>query len=177
MHKTRAEKERIVSDLRQSLERARAVFVSDYRGLNVAEMTELRKRLRELDTEYRVVKNTLMRRAIKDGHLCSLEDFVEGPTAVAIVNGEPVQVAKALKDFLDEYPALKLKGGLLGEKVLKVEDVERLSKLPPREVLLAQVVGGLNTLPARMVYVFHGLLQKLLLTLKALEEKKGQSQS
>ncbi len=175
MQKTRAEKEAIVADLRSRLSEAKAVFISDYRGLKVAEMTELRRRLRDCDTEYRVVKNTLMRLAIRDGHLQGLGDFVEGPTAVAIVNGEPVEVAKVLKEFLDEFPALKLKGGLLGEKVLKAEDLERLSRLPSREVLLGMVVGGLNALPARMVHVFRGLLQKLLLTLKAVEEKKGQS--
>lgn len=178
LQKTRVQKESIVADLRSSLGQAKAIFVSDYRGLKVAEMTELRKRLRDCNAEYRVVKNTLMRLAIKDGHLQGLDEFVEGPTAVVVVKGEPVEVARVLKDFLDEFPAIRLKGGLLEEKVLQAEDVERLSKLPPREVLLGKVVGGLNALPVRMVYVFNGLLQKLVMTLKAVEEKKrGQSQS
>lgn len=172
LKKRRLEKENIVKELKQKLVGANAIFVSDYRGLKVNEMTELRRRLREHNTEYRVVKNTLTRLAVQDTPLQDLQRFIDGPLAIAFSMGEPVKAAKVLQGFSTEFPALKLKGGFLGESLLMAEDVEKLSKLPSRDVLVGRLLGLFKILPARLINALNSLPQRLVITLVAIQKGK-----
>ncbi|MBO8142605.1 MAG: 50S ribosomal protein L10 [Firmicutes bacterium] len=165
------EKVAMVEEIRGQLESSRAVFVTDYRGLSVAQMTRLRRRLRELDSEYKVVKNTLTRIAAGD-NADMLAPYLEGPTAVAFVKGDPVAVAKALNEFAREFRTLDIRGGILEGKPVGQDDVKALADLPSREVLLAQVLGGFQAPIAGLVFVLQGTLRKLVYALDAVRAMK-----
>jgi len=142
---SREKKTQIIDELQEVFSKCSLGILTDYRGLSAPEMTELRRKFRELGIEYRVVKNTLARfaaiRAGKD-ELCSL---LEGPSAVVISYGDIVEPARTLADYLRTSKAtLDIKGGFLGDKLLTSEDVRTLSTLPSREVLLAKVLGTMQ---------------------------------
>ncbi|HEX8582546.1 MAG TPA: 50S ribosomal protein L10 [Acidimicrobiales bacterium] len=164
MENPRPEKVAVVDEVREKLSSADAAVVTEYRGLNVAAMATLRRSLRDAGGEYKIYKNTLVRFAVRDLGLDGAEELLTGPTAIAFVTtrpdgagGDPVTVAKALRDFARTNPSLVLKGGLLGEKVLSAEDVRALADVAPREELLARLAGGFAA-PMRQ---FAGLLQAL----------------
>jgi len=140
----REEKQRIVEALKAEWSRAEAGVVAHYRGLTVAEMSELRRRLRESAVSFRVVKNTLARRAAEGTNFATLEDLFVGPTAVAS-GDDAVAMAKTLADFAKEHEALEIKGGVLAGKKIGVEEVKALASLPPREVLLAKLLGAMQS--------------------------------
>ncbi len=169
---TRAEKEKIVRELSEKLRQAQATFVADYRGIGANSMVALRKRLREDDVEFKVVKNTLLRLAVKDTQYEPLTDYLKGPVAIAMSFGEASTAAKAITGFAEEEPNLKLIGGVLGGKPITVEDIKGLASLPSREELLAKVLGVLNNVPAGFVGVLAGVQRKLMYLLTAIKEKK-----
>jgi large subunit ribosomal protein L10 len=138
----RPEKVQAVTDIRQKLEGAEAVFLTEYRGLSVRAVQDLRKALRDSGAEYKVVKMTLARRAADDAGLSGLDDFLIGPTALAFANRDPVATAKALKDFARGNEVLVLKAGYLSGTVLSPEEVSRLAEIESREVLLSKVAGA-----------------------------------
>jgi len=173
MQMARPEKVAAVEQIREELEASQAVFVTDYRGLKVSQMTELRRKLREVGTDYKVVKNTLTRRAAAEADVQALEPLLVGPTAVAFAKQDPVATAKTLSEFAKESRILEIRGGLLEGKLLAVEDVQALADLPPREVLLAQVVGGIQAPIAGFVSVLQGTLRSLVYALNAVREQKG----
>ena len=168
----RPEKVAVVEEIREHLKASKAVFVTDYRGLTVAQMTRLRRKLRESGTEYKVVKNTLTRIAARGTDAQALEPFLSGPTALAFAKQDPVAAAKALLDFAKEAKILEIRGGVLGSKPLGPNDIQALANLPPREVLLAQVVGGLQAPISGFVFVLQGTLRKLVYALDAVRQKK-----
>lgn len=168
----RPEKVAAVEEIRQHLEESQAVFVTDYRGLTVSEMTQLRRKLREVGAEYKVVKNTLTRLAASEVDVEALDPLLVGPTAVAFAKEDPVGAAKALSEFAKESRILEIRGGLLEGKLLQVDDVQALADLPPREVLLAQVVGGMQAPIAGFVSVLQGTLRNLVYALNAVREQK-----
>ncbi len=138
----RPEKVRAVEDIKERLEGAGAVFLTEYRGLTVGEMQQLRRSLREAGAEYKVVKMTLARLAADALGLDGLEEFMSGPTALAFVGEDPVGAAKALRDFAREHEQLVIKAGYFAGNVLKPEEVARLADIEPREVLLAKIAGA-----------------------------------
>lgn len=138
------EKQRIVEMLNAEWSQADAGVVTHYRGLTVAQMGELRRRLRAAGVSYQVVKNTLAKRAAAGTGFASLEEMLVGPTAVAS-GGDAVAMAKALADFAREHKALEIKGGILGGKRIGEEEVKALASLPPREVLLAKLLGSIQS--------------------------------
>jgi len=154
----RREKERVVSELHQKLQNIRAVILTDYRGLNVEEITRLRRQLQKVSVEYRVVKNTLMRLASKGTGLEGLSDFFVGPTAMAVSNDDPLAPARVLLEFSKETPLLEIRGGLIEGRVVGPREIEGIAKLPRREVLLSNLlrvlVGGqlrlVNTLSSHI---------------------------
>ncbi|OUM98223.1 MAG: 50S ribosomal protein L10 [Firmicutes bacterium ZCTH02-B6] len=168
----RPEKVAAVEEIREQLAASKAVFVTDYRGLTVAQMTRLRRKLRESGTEYTVVKNTLTRIAARETDAQALDPFLEGPTALAFAKQDPVAAAKALLDFAKESKILQIRGGVLGGKPVGADDIQALANLPPREVLLAQVVGGLQAPISGFVFVLQGTLRKLVYALDAVRQKK-----
>jgi large subunit ribosomal protein L10 len=160
MENPRPEKVAVVSEVRERLSGASAALLTEYRGLNVADMQVLRRSLREAGGEYSIYKNTLVRFAAQELGL-DIDELLTGPTAIAFVpadgEGDPVNVAKALKDFAKANPNLVVKGGVLGERVLSADEAKALADVAPREVLLAQLAGAMAA-PMRQ---FAGLLQAL----------------
>jgi len=156
MENPRPEKVAVVDEVRAKLEAADAAVLTEYRGLNVSATAELRRALRDAGGEYKIYKNTLVRFAARDLGL-DIEDMLTGPTAIAFVDGDPVTVAKALRDFAKANPALVIKGGVLGTQPLTESDVRALADVEPREVLLAKFAGLL----AAPMQQFAGLLEAL----------------
>jgi len=169
-----AAKVEVVDDLRTLVGQTQAAILTDYRGLSVAELTDLRKKLRGVDAEFRVVKNTLFKRAAAD-HMPveELGDHLAGPTAIGFAKGDPVGAAKILVDFVRDHKAISLKAGVMDGRVLDVAQIETLSKIPPREVLIAQMLGSLNSPIAGLVGTLNGILSNFVFTLQAIADKQG----
>ncbi len=169
----RAEKVKFVSELHEKLKKAKASFLVDYKGLDVAAMTKLRKRLRETNTELRVVKNRLLKLASKDTHTELLQDAMRGPTAIAMTySDDVVAAAKVLVDFSKENENLKIKKGQVTGKVVELDKIRQLAELPSRDQLLAQALGAMKAVPASLVRVLSAVIVNFLAVLKAIEEKK-----
>lgn len=170
----REEKKQLVNELQEKLSNVKAVFVADYKGLKVEQITALRKSLRAASVEFKVVKNTLARIAIKDSGAQPLKDYFEGTTAVAMSYADPVATAKILAQFAKDEPQFKLKVGLLGGKIVNLKEITALSELPTRDVLLGKLVGVLSAVPRGFVGVLSGVPRKLVYTLAAIQAKKQQ---
>jgi large subunit ribosomal protein L10 len=158
MDNPRPEKVAVVDEVRQRFSDSDAVLLTEYRGINVGDLAALRRALREAGGEYKVYKNTLVRFAARELGL-DLDEQLTGPTAIAFVptgsGGDPVAVAKALREFAKGNPNLVVKGGVLGEKLLSAADAKALAEVAPREELLAKLAG----LMAAPMVQFAGLLQ------------------
>jgi large subunit ribosomal protein L10 len=157
MDNPRPEKVAVVDEVRERLSSSSAVLLTEYRGLKVSELANLRRTLRDAGGDYKIYKNTLVRFAVRDLGLEGVEELLVGPTAVAFVEGDVAAVAKALRDFSRTNPNLIVKGGVLGQKALSADEAKALAELPSREVLLARLAGGL----AAPMVQFAGLLQAL----------------
>ncbi len=172
MDNPRPDKVAVVDEVRARLGDADAALLTEYRGLNVTAMAELRRALRNAGGDYKIYKNTLVRFAARDLGL-KLDDLLTGPTAIAFVAGDAVLVAKALRDFARTNPALVVKGGLLGDKMLSPDEARALADVAPRDELLARLAGAL----AAPMQQFAGLLQALprnfAYGLKALIDQQG----
>ncbi len=161
-------KPEIVDWVSEKLGRAEIVIATDYRGLTVAQMTELRRKLREQNIEYHVIKNTLAGFAAKATEKPALSEFLEGPTAIAFGYDDVIQPAKVLQDFLrSSETTLSIKGGLLGDKPLTPEEITALAKLPPKEELIGKVVGLVQSPLYGLVNVLNGNLRGLVGVLQA----------
>ena len=171
----RTEKEQTVAFLNSDFSNAKFVGLVAFKGLNVAEISSLRHELRTTGTEFRVVKNTLARRATKDTALEQLEEHFRGSTAVALTSADPAAPARILARFAKDNPKLEVKIGLLDGKPLSRESIESLSKLPPREVLLSMLLGTLKAPSNGLVNVLAGVLRKFLATLQAIQQEKEKS--
>lgn len=149
----RAEKAATIETLREKFRQAKAVVLADYRGLSVERMSALRGRLREAQVEFRVVKNTLARRAAREAGLDGLEAYFEGPTAVALAHGDPVAPPKLLSEFGKEWESLRMKAGLLEGRLLGVEELQAVATLPGLDALRGKLIGLLQAPASRMVSV------------------------
>lgn len=150
------EKKEAVSELAQKLSGCGVAITTDYRGLSVAEMTELRRRLRQEGIEYRVIKNTLARFAAEQAGKEGLNDIIEGPTAIAFGYGDVAVPAKALVDYIRSSKSeLKIRGGLLDRRVLSAAEVTTLATLPPKEELIAKLVAGMQGTILALVNVLN----------------------
>ena len=165
------EKVAAVKALADQFRSASAVYVTEYRGLSVAQLKQLRKGLSGTAT-YAVVKNTLGARAAKDAGLEGLESLFVGPTAIAFVTGDPVEAAKGLRDFSKVSDKLVLKGGILEGKVLSAADVVKLASLESREVLLAMAAGAFKASLFGAAYLLQAPLSQAVRTVDALREKQ-----
>ncbi len=138
---TRQRKEELVAKYTEELQQSSAVFLTRYQGLSVNDVNALRKKLREADSSFAVVKNTLMKRALADTNLTGIDDLLEGPVGISFVHGDPPPAAKVLAEFAKETKVLEIKGGLLGEVFLDEAAIKELAELPPLDVLRAQLLG------------------------------------
>jgi large subunit ribosomal protein L10 len=171
---TREEKSRLIDSLQEIFAKCSVGVLTDYRGLTAAEMTELRRQFREVGVEYRVVKNTLARFAAERAGKDELVGFFEGPVAIAFGYGDITEPPKALAAYIEESKVeMTVKGGFLPDRMLSREEVETLSKLPSREIMLARVVGGikspLTALVGRLSAPMTGLVGVLQARIKQLE--------
>jgi large subunit ribosomal protein L10 len=169
----RTEKESFVSDLRERVRNAPVVYLTDFTGLDVKSITQLRRSLRASGAEYVVVKNRLAKLAFDDSGLPNIFEDLVGPTGVVLGSGDAVAPAKTLTDFAREHdkkPAFK--AGILENKVLQPDQIDRLAKLPPREVLLAQLAGVLQAPMAALAGALEAKLQEMAGLLDALHEKR-----
>lgn len=167
----RPEKVAVVEEVRDRLRGSSAAILTEYRGLKVQELQDLRRSLRDAGGDYKVYKNTLVRFAVADLGLSELEPLLKGPTAIAFVDGDAVTVAKALRDFSRGNPALVVKGGVLGEKILSAGDATALADIAPREVLLARFAGGLAAPLQQLAGLLQALPRNFAYGLKALIDK------
>lgn len=168
----RKEKELAVQDLSDKLKNNTAMLLTEYQGLTVAEITELRNKLRKSNCEYKVVKNTLSRRALEKIGFEEFSKYFNGPTAIAIDQGDPVETTKILVGFSKDHNKLKLKAGLLGDKFLTTEDIKSLASLPPRDVLLAQVIGTIQAPISGFVNVLSGVLRNFVNVVNEIKKQK-----
>jgi large subunit ribosomal protein L10 len=163
----RQEKEQVISDLHKQVKQLKAAVLTNYRGLNVEQMNQLRQRLREEKISFNVVKNTLMKLASKGTDLEKLHDQFEGPTAVAISYGDPISLAKILVEFQKTQPILEIKAVLVEGKVTPPTEIKSLASMPPREVILAQVLGSLQTPGGQLAGTILSAIQQVLGTIHA----------
>jgi large subunit ribosomal protein L10 len=168
----RADKATAVADIAEQFTASTATLITDYRGLTVAALAELRRSLAGSAT-YTVAKNTLIKRAASDAGVEGLDELFVGPTAIAFVSGEPVDAAKALKTFAKENKALVLKGGYMDGHALTVAEVERIADLESREVLLAKLAGAMKGNLAKAAGLFNAPASQVARLAAALLEKRA----
>ena len=173
----RSQKVKFIKDMKGRLEKAKATFLVDYKGLNVEAMNRLRKNLRKVEVEFQVVKNRLLKLAAQSTDTAQLEEFMRGPSAIALSYDDPVAPAKALVEFSKEFEQLEIKAGQISGKVMELEAIKRLAELPSRDVLLAQALSAMQAVPTGFVRVLNGIILQLLYALKAIEQKKAEEQA
>ena len=170
-----ANKEASVAELTDKFRTSSAVLLTEYRGLTVAQLKSLRKELSE-DATYAVVKNTLTKIAANAAGISSFDDALAGPSAIAFVHGDPVTVAKKLRDFAKANPLLVVKGGYFDGSALTADEVKKLADLETREVLLAKFAGAAKASLFGAAYLFNAPLSKAVRTVEALREKQDSAQ-
>ena len=168
----RKAKEKVVEQLTDKLNRADALFLAEYSGMNVAQVSKLRRELDKAGGEFKVAKNTFMRIAAAGTKAEAIKDQFAGPNAIICSYKDPVAVAKVLAAISKEVPLLKLKTGLLGAQQLKPQDILSLATIPSKEVLIAKLLGLLLGMPQRLVGALNWNLVQLMLTLNAIKSQK-----
>jgi large subunit ribosomal protein L10 len=161
-----------VEALKAAIAAQRGAVIAEYRGLKVLEITALRKKLRAIDAEIRVVKNTLIRRAAEGTPFGELSAHFTGPTAVAFAHGDPVAMAKVMKEFAAASPKVTLRAGFVEGRVLSAKDVEILASVPSRDLLLSRLVGGLASSITRLARALAGPSRKLVYVLESIRKQK-----
>ena len=167
---SRADKATAIAELSEKFKSSNAAVLTEYRGLTVAQITELRNSLRGNAT-YAVVKNTLTQLAAKDAGVTAFDGQLVGPSAIAFVEGDPVEAAKGLRDFAKANPLLVIKGGVMEGKQLSADEITKLADLESREVLLAKLAGAMNASLSKAVYLFAAPLSQAARTVDALRAK------
>jgi large subunit ribosomal protein L10 len=166
------DKQQIVEDLRDRFAKSAIIVLTDYKGLDVAAMNDLRRRLRAEEIEYRVVKNTILTRASADNDGDLIKDFFKGPSAVALGFDDPIAPAKVLAQFAKDHEQLEIKVGVMGGKVLDPTAITALAKLPSREVLLGQLLAVLNAVPTSFVRTLAEVPRSFVNVLAAIKDQK-----
>ena len=165
-------KKEIVKDLRDKFVRSKVVIVTDYKGLDVATINDLRRKLREFEVEYKVAKNSLLIRASEETDVALIKDCFIGPSAIALSYEDPIAPAKVLTKFANEHDELEIKTGVLDGKVLDINAIKAMSILPSREVLLGQLLSTVNGVPTNFVRVLNAIPVRFLNVLQAVKEQK-----
>ncbi len=167
------EKVRVVSELQDKFQRAKGIVFTDYRGLNVEEITGLRNDLRSAELEYRVVKNSLARRAAEGTPVDSAKDIFSGPVGLAIGYDDPLLLVKKILEFSKANEKLEIKGGLVEGGVCSVEQLKAISALPPREVQLAMLIGAMQSPLSKFAGLLNATVTRFAYALEALKEKRA----
>ena len=167
----RDQKAAVIDEIAEQIGEAEAIFAVDYRGITVSQVAELRRRLRDADARFRVVKNSLSERAADKAGVSDLKPMLAGPTALTLVRGDAAVAAKALNDLARQLNLLEFKGGLLNGDVLSAEDVRSIARLPAREVLYAQLVGTVAAPLTGLVRGLNALITGIAIQLKAIADQ------
>jgi large subunit ribosomal protein L10 len=175
MDNPRAEKVAVVNEVRDRLDASDAAVLTEYRGLTVAELAELRRELVAAGGDYKIYKNTLVRLAVAEGPRAPLHDMLSGPIAITFVEGDVSAVAKALRDFARSNPSLIVKGGMVGDGLLSASDFTVLADLPSREVLLSQLAGALAAPLGQLAGLIQALPRNLAYGLSALIDQRREA--
>jgi len=168
----KADKATAVADIAEKFKEATATVVTEYRGLTVSNLAELRRSLGK-ETSYTVAKNTLVKRAASEAGVEGLDELFAGPTAIAFITGEPVDAAKAIKKFAKDNKALVIKGGYMDGRALTVSDVEKIADLESREVLLSKLAGAMKAKQSQAAALFVAPASQIARLAAALQEKKA----
>ncbi|MBN1621474.1 MAG: 50S ribosomal protein L10 [Endomicrobiales bacterium] len=161
-----------VQELTDKFKNNKALVLTEYHGLTVSEISELKSKLRSHNCDYKVVKNTLTRRALKDLGLEEFSKHFSGPVAVAFEKGDPVDATKVLVDFSKEHNNLKLKAGMLGDKIISLQEIKSIASLPKREVLLAHILGTMQAPISGFANVLAGVIRNLLNVMNEIKKQK-----
>ncbi|MFQ5521816.1 MAG: 50S ribosomal protein L10 [Candidatus Methylomirabilia bacterium] len=167
------EKVESIEALKAKLEGVTSAVLTEYRGLTVQQLSDLRRQLRAVSAEYKVVKNRLAKLAIRGSHLDSLEPHLQGPIGLALGRQDPMALAKALSAFVRSNPKLQIKVGYVEGQLVQPPEIRALGDIPSREVLLVQVVGGLTAPLAALIYTLDGMLRSLVSVLDQVRAKRG----
>jgi len=174
---TRAKKEELVQEYVERLNNCEAIIITDYRGLSVPDIQELRAVIRKAEGSYAVVKNSLARRALEEAGLPAIDDLLIGPVGIGFCEHNVTGVAKAIADFSKENETLAVKGGLLGDKIINEQTIKELASLPTLEVLRAQLLGLLNAPATRVAGALASSVRQVVNVVNAYAEKEGESAS
>jgi large subunit ribosomal protein L10 len=166
----RADKAAAVAEITEEFRASNATVLTEYRGLSVGQLKQLRRSLGQ-DTTYAVVKNTLTKIAAKDAGVVGFDDLLVGPTAIAFIKGDALAAAKGIDNFAKENPMLVIKGGMMDGKILTADDIKKLAKIESREVLLSRIAGAANATLAKAAALFQAPLSQAARTIAALEAK------
>ncbi len=166
------EKKKIVHDLNERFSKAAVVIVTDYKGLDVAAINDLRRRLRKEEVEYQVVKNSLMVRASQETDVALIKETFKGPSAVAMSYSDPITPAKVLTEFAKDHDMFEIKVGVMNGKIIELKEIKALSALPSREVLLGTFVSVLSNVPTGFVRTIAEIPRRLLNVLQAIQDQK-----
>jgi len=172
----RQEKTRVVEELHSKFESARGIVFTDYRGLNVAEMTALRDSLREASLEYRVVKNTLARLAADGTQVEAAKDVFTGPVGIAVGYDDPVVLVKKVLDFSKENEKFEVKAGVIEGSLCTPEQLKTISKLPPRDIQLAMLAGAMKAPVTKLACALNATVTRFAHALEALRQKRQNEQ-
>lgn len=169
---SKAKKDEIISELKEKFETSAVSIFADYRGLNVGEATKLRRKLREAGCEFKVAKNTLTGLVVKRQGIEGMESYLEGPVAITF-GKDPVAPAKILVEFIRETKKMEIKAGILEGKVIDAKGVKALADLPPREVLLAKMLGSMQAPLYGFAGVLQGTIRSFVYTLEAVRRQRA----
>ena len=168
----RPEKVAMIAEFKATIENAKGVVMADFRGIKVAQDTKLRRKMREAGIEYTVIKNNMASIAAKEAGIEGLDDYLKGPLAMVSSDKDPVAAAKLISEFIKENRIMEIKGGLVEGKVIDAEGVKSLANLPSREVLLARLLGSMQSPITGFVTVLQGNIRNLVYALDAVRQQK-----
>lgn len=167
----------VVDEIKEKIESAQSIVLINYRGLTVEEATDLRNKFREAGVDYKVYKNTMARRAFQDLGFDGMDDHLKGPNALAFGMEDLAAPAKIAIDYAKDHKVLEVKAGFIDGQVLDTDQVKAIAKLPSKEVLIAQVLGGLNAPIQGLANVLNGNIKGLATVIKAIADKKQEEES
>ena len=170
-------KKQIVEELREKFSRSKIIILTDYKGLNVSEINDLRGQLKDSQIEYRVVKNSLLARAAEDTDVAKISESFTGPSAIALSYDDPVAPAKVLKKFAEDKKKLEIKIGIMEGSVLDPGQIQALSELPSQEVLLAKLLSVLVAVPSNLVNALADAPRRVVNVLQAIQDQKEKAEA
>lgn len=168
----RPEKVAMIATMKETMKNAKGAVLTDYRGIKVAQDTKLRRKMREAGVQYSVIKNNMASIAAKEAGIEGLDDYLKGPLAMVSSDKDPVAAAKLISEFIKENRIMEIKGGLVEGKVIDAEGVKSLANLPSREVLLARLLGSMQSPITGFVTVLQGNIRNLVYALDAVRQQK-----